>query len=480
MDRSVNAKSDEHQAWLRLLVTALRRHFQRLDKISLTGWGVIVLATALLQRAGLWLFYPPVSYSDTPAYWRLANAITGNWEFYDGTRTPGYPLLLALLKEDQAVYLAQMTMGVIVTLALFYMGWLVSGRAWFAGLVGLAHTLNPGQLFFEPNLLSETATTFWLGLTLAGVFVWLQRPERRSIVLGLGLGIAVSMTWLTRPLFVFLPVWLFLFLVWSEFRQAAPVKPAAAAARLGAFILPAALVLGGWLGFIQLRFGDWSLTTMSGYHMIQHTGHFFEYVPDRYAGLRDTYLKYRAEQIARHGNQTNTIWAAIPEMQEVTGHSFYELSRVLARLSVELIREHPELYLRSVVKGWWYFWRAPVYWTPSAFSWNTIGDLLSPLVLIGRLGLFALNLFFLATIVLALLWRRARQAWRIAPALWCIAGTVWASSVVQTLADHGDNPRFLVPLQSFVVLWVFWIIWQMLHSLRIMEGTLEPAADRTQ
>jgi hypothetical protein len=25
---------------------------------------------------------------------------------------------------------------------------------------------------------------------------------------------------------------------------------------------------------------------------------------------------------------------------------------------------------------------------------------------------------------------------------------------VQTLLDHGDNPRFLVPLQTWVLLWV--------------------------
>jgi len=29
-------------------------------------------------------------------------------------------------------------------------------------------------------------------------------------------------------------------------------------------------------------------------------------------------------------------------------------------------------------------------------------------------------------------------------------GLVWLISVVQTLADHGDNPRFLMPLQMLV------------------------------
>jgi len=37
------------------------------------------------------------------------------------------------------------------------------------------------------------------------------------------------------------------------------------------------------------------------------------------------------------------------------------------------------------------------------------------------------------------------------------------ASILQTLLDHGDNPRFLVPLQSLVVLWVLWFGWQLLR-----------------
>jgi hypothetical protein len=40
-----------------------------------------------------------------------------------------------------------------------------------------------------------------------------------------------------------------------------------------------------------------------------------------------------------------------------------------------------------------------------------------------------------------------------------LGGTIWTASVVQTLADHGDNPRFLVPLQAVVMLVVLRAIW---------------------
>jgi hypothetical protein len=53
--------------------------------------------------------------------------------------------------------------------------------------------------------------------------------------------------------------------------------------------------------------------------------------------------------------------------------------------------------------------------------------------------------------------------------IWCVAGCIWVASVLQTLLDHGDNPRFLVPLQSLVVLWVLWYGWQLLSRRSLVE-----------
>jgi hypothetical protein len=37
------------------------------------------------------------------------------------------------------------------------------------------------------------------------------------------------------------------------------------------------------------------------------------------------------------------------------------------------------------------------------------------------------------------------------PVLWLSLVMVWLISIVQTLLDHGDNPRFLVPIQMVVI-----------------------------
>jgi hypothetical protein len=227
------------------------------------------------------------------------------------------------------------------------------------------------------------------------------------------------------------------------------------------------LLLGGWVTFIHAKYGDWALTTMTGYHLIQHTGSYFEYVPDEYASVRDTYLKYREAQIAQFGTQTNAIWGAIPEISQASGYNFYDLSRLLARLSIQLIVEHPLLFAQNAVSGWWMFWRTAVYWSADALRYPSLVGGINLVVQVQRAALFLVNLVFILTSVYAGVieilsaLRPGRSFRRLAftsPSqrvyFWFLAGTVWIASILQTLLDHGDNPRFLVPLQSLVVLWV--------------------------
>jgi hypothetical protein len=442
-----------------------------------------VLAAALLVRAAMLAGYQPAVYSDTHSYRRLAGVLQqwlqGGSGGYDGTRVPGYALFLALTGTDQTAWLVQMGLGVLITLLLFYLGWKLSGQAWLGGLVALLHTLNLGQLFFESSLLTETLATFFLMLALAGL-VWGAelrrkagcRPGRLAWLAG-GMGLAAAAAVLTRPLFVYLPFLLALgvFFTW----QPAPFSALIRADRwrglgqalrqvfwpLAVMTLAVALPVLGWVRFIYNTYGFMSLTVMTGYHLVQHTGVFFEYVPDEEALLRDTYLWYRDVHIAETGTQTNTIWGAIPELSRVSGLTFYDLSRKLARISADLIRAHPDLYARNALKGWGLFWRAPVYWSPELLRWGAFQPLLEGLIWLQRILLVLANGFFVLTSLAALALKPLRQRLSLPAGLWVLAGAVWLGSIVQTLLDHGDNPRFLVPLQSLVVLWVVYVLFSL-------------------
>ena len=482
---------------LHTLSTKVSQRFASLTALQ-AAWFVLIVS--IIERLLLWLIYAPVVYSDTLTYRRLAEQILLGWPNYDGTRVPGYPLTLAVLGEDGCVYLAQLILGVLITFLLFYIAWRISSKAWFAALVALAHTLNLGQLLFEANLLTETISTFLVVAALAGVIHGLYLPAARRPWLAFLIGAAAGLEILYRPNFVYLPFWLFGWIVVAWQPEEPPIwRKGKLRAWLGEWVrliwrfirrqwlvlsaltLPVVCLVLGWMGFIHRTYGDWALSTMTGYHLVQHTGSFFEYVPDEYAELRDTYLRYRDERIARSGTQANTIWEAIPAMQEAAGLNFYDLSRILARISLQLIREHPVLFLRSVAEGWWLFWRVPVYWSPEALhpvlqELPGVVGVIKAVILLQRLGMFAANLFFIFTPLVLVIQRR----WGYSPSsdgersrwTWIgLLGAVWLASVVQAFLDHGDNPRFLVPLQSVVVVWFLYWMWQVgypgLRALRV-------------
>jgi hypothetical protein len=204
--------------------------------------------------------------------------------------------------------------------------------------------------------------------------------------------------------------------------------------------------------------------------------------------LRDTYIRYRDAQIAKYGNQTNSIWEAIPEMSRVSGYNFYDLSRVLAKISFQLILKHPWLFINSAIQGWWMFWRISVYWSAELVRFPQLVNALKVAVQIERMGLFLVNLgfifsslYFTISEFLSILRKRhTRTTVRFDhPAqrmvYWLLLGTIWITSILQTLLDHGDNPRFLVPLQSLVVLWVAAFTLQLLQNNRVANKTINQA-----
>lgn len=419
---------------------------------------------AAAERLLVWRVYAPIEYNDTRAYFRLGEVLSAsNLAGYDGSRVPGYPAFLALLGLDpSAVWGAQLILGWGITMLLFLLARWTTGKASLAFLAGGLYSFIPGLFLFESNLLSETLTSF-LVVSSFVLVVWLDRDVRdagRPVVLAI-LGTMAAWAGLVRALFFAFPAWLL---------------PFAATARRGGgkvswrdgmlFLAPAAILLGGWLGFMSNHFGMFAPDAVGGYHLIQHTGAFFELVPDEHAALRDTYLKYREERLAQGRDPTNAIWDAIPELTEVTGLGFYDLSRQVQRISVELILAHPGLYLRSAIDGWIGFWKAPVYWDPAWVEVPAIRGALGVLAGIGRGICWAANGAFLVLSLAAVTSRRARGALGIDRTALMAGGWVFLFSVLQSLPGDSDNPRFLVPLQMIVILVV----------VRSLDHWLRPAA----
>ncbi len=419
-------------------------------------WVFALAGMGLLQRAAMLTISAPTRFGDTPTYWRLAGVLADRgWSAYDATRVPGYPMFIGLLgQEEESVWLAQLALGLTSSLILFALAQWLTGSPPVAFAVAALYDLAPGQFLFESNLLSESLTTFLVLASLA-LFALLQESEDgwKRLVLAAILGWLASLAGLVRTLFFFLPLILLPFVLCVPDRWRDRL-------RIGAvFSLAPIVLLGGWIFFVYDHYDMLSPTTMGGYHLVQHTGAFFEYLPDEEAVIRDTYLEYRKARIAERDVQTNAIWEAIPTLSERTGLSFFGLSARLQELSLQLIRQHPDLYLRSVAEGWISFWKAPVYWQPDLFP-PAVASFLSIWKWVGRGAFLVANGLFLAGSLLVVVSRKIRLALRPPVFVYLSASLVLISSVIQTLVDHGDNPRFLVPLQMVVVLVMAWGCYQ--------------------
>ena len=408
-------------------------------------WGFLVGGVGLALRLGIWLSYGPASFGDTPSYLRLANALReSGLSGYDATRVPAYPAFLALLGGDpELVWIVQLMLGWTISILLFVFAWLSTGNAAFGAAVGMLYNFIPGPMLFESNLLSETLTTFFLVLSLA-LLVGMDRArsDRAAYLLAFAAGVSASLAGLVRPLFFLLSVWLLIF-IWFGPRR----KDLWAAA---SYAVAPLLLLGGWLVWMYSTYDMIAPTTMGGYHLVQHTGEYFEFLPDDTSAIRDTYIEYRDAQIAERGTQTNAIWDAIPAMSEASGLSFFALSAELQRLSLQLILKHPQLYLANVIQGWIDFWKAPVYWDRSLLNTEQVDGMLAAWISAGRLLTWTANAAFLLGSVLVVIWRKARERFGVDRYILVTGGLVWLASIVQTLVDHGDNPRFLIPLQTLV------------------------------
>lgn len=91
------------------------------------------------------------------------------------------------------------------------------------------------------------------------------------------------------------------------------------------------------------------------------------------------------------------------------------------------------------------------------------------MVPIGRGISIIANGLFLFISIIALM----RKGWRVrlgfGQQMVASAGLVWWISIVQTLVDHGDNPRFLVPLQMVVFYVVICSLWSYFHNTTSIE-----------
>lgn len=414
--------------------------------VTLFALGLICMSV----RIAVWATWSPTSEVDTPSYVDMAYILRSlDFSHYLGLRPPGYPLLLLLAALDfDRVWVLQSILGVAISLMVYSLTYSQTRSAAWAFLAGLAHSLNLNQLLFEASILTETFSAF-----LLVAVVWLLlRPlgaggQRLSVYVAAG--VAAGIASLTRPLLLYLgPLCLLvLFHDWRRVRVPLPSRLKWALF----FLAPWILLVVGWSLFNLVTVDYFGVTTLGGYEITNQTGAFIELAPEKYAAVKEVYLRYRAQRMAQFGTHVNTIHVAVHDLLKETGLSYSDLSRTLLRMSLELIAAHPIRYLKGVTRAWVDFWRQNIYWQANPRPglqlriWSLQWWLIQGAVLI-----------FLAVSSKAL-WSLVRGRRNPPVSIQCLLPTsiVLVGSVIQALIELGGNARYAIPFQPLVVLVAF-------------------------
>lgn len=427
--------------------------------LSVTRAVVLLTVIAVAIRVGVFLVYQPVTYPDSGTYITMASHIL-NFDFrdYNGWRTPGYPLVLLLAgKNHFFVWLIQATMGVVISLLLFWICFVYTSNATWSLFGGLSHSLALNQLFFEANILSETFSAFLVVLSVACLVSALRSGPRPWY--GVAAGGVSALATLTRPVYIFLgPLFIILVLLFERDAKRLAVG-------LGvAFLLP----LLGWAAFNKATIDYFGLSTMAGYNLSNHSGRFIEKAGDQYATIRDIYLKHREKKIAETGHHQMTIFEARDELREKTGYNDVTLAREFTKLSLDLFARYPMLYLKGVAESWASFWAAPNYMRPDKFTVPGAAKVVETMWPVERMFILIMN--FLAIAVSA--WVVVRAAWQRLkgrtglPIPLIVTCVIMATSVLQALVEFGENPRYGIPTQSLAVTLVLLAAWDLCSAVK--------------
>src|SRR5579875_331244 len=410
----------------------------------------VVVAAGLVARVLMVMSRPPVSDPDTASYVELARDIRlMSFRGWDGARTPVYPLLLLAggCNLDTA-RIVQILIGIATASILVLMVVRRTQSGVFAAMVGLAYVLDLGQMSFESALMSETLCTFFL---LASVFVLdhivsgRQMSERERLALCATLGLLTAVTALTRPLYSFVIV-IYFFAVRG---LAAPWQARTRwwAASLTALVAPAAGLMLAWCAFNWLTVGYFGLMSTVGFGLSNQSGEFMEMAPDRYAAIRDPYLRAVRRQLATSGSRFEPIFDAAPEIYRETGWSDVELSRRLTRMSSEMFASHPLLYAQGVSRAWIRFWVPGAYY--DVLLNHGQQGLMVRLWRLQKPFFFGINILFLLLSGSCLVrWVRRRPN---AGLVRYLVALVLVASLVQAAMELGENSRYSVPTYPVVL-----------------------------
>jgi len=413
-------------------------------------YALVVLVMGALGRL-LWriLVRPPFSLSVGDGSYAPAaqNILRVNFHAL-GYRVPVYPLLLALCGlNPRAIWVMQSILGIAASLMIFDIAFSRMRHGPFSLLFGFACSLIPEVLLYESLVDTEALTNFLLVTT-----IWLitrgDGAGESNMRYPLGLGSIVALAGLTHPLMICLVPVYYCFLV--------PLWPPAQILRRGNikktlfFALPVILLISGWCGFNYFNSGFFTPTTGAGQHLMSQVDPYVALAPDRFAVLRDAWLRSRQQTNDDFSRSPTGVYdGALPEMERQTGKTESQVCHELLSLALYLESHHPLLCLRRAELGWIMFWGEP---SSEEVEWVQGGNtrLVEFVTAIANFLVREVKGAFLVLALLSVLSVLLRLKIFTKVEYLIFTMVLWAS-VFAAFTNFGENRRYCVPFYMLIV-----------------------------
>lgn len=217
--------------------------------ITTFGLALGLRVTFVIVQLKLHVFDLNFNAPDSAGYRRIATALvhTGHYSFGGhptAYRTPGYPLLLALLfqfsRSTMFIALCQAILGAATCVVLGYAARHLGGKraAWATGLIAACY---PELIYWTGFVITETLYVFVIALSLLALARLLEAPTgSRALITGLLFGAAT----LVRPVILGLAIVLIVWgLLLPRWRRAAAVGAAGLAVALAPWVVRNELAL---------------------------------------------------------------------------------------------------------------------------------------------------------------------------------------------------------------------------------------------
>lgn len=429
---------------------------------------ILAVLLAIATRIILVRSYAPLYGNDSPSYAELGKMIQEtNFEQYDGRRTPGYPVFMLLLgNNNQLIRLFQHAFGLLSIFLVFRTLRLVM-PAHYCWPPILLMALSLQFPFYESIIQTEGLSV----LAVLASLYFFSAPSKNPLSRLSLVGVIASVGALIRPhLVILVPIYAVLYALHNRRSLHRILKGGVALA------LPFALLVGGWIGFNYYTLSQATFSTLPKGDLIAHMIHFVSDADDKYGEVKYAFVEALAvnqSQVEMADDNRAGYTAYVGQLLR-RDHikNRLELADTINAMAMDLIIKHPFAYLKEVFSAWLRFWRVHIIVYAECFPRDSI--------------LYGLAL---------LLWMPIKCAWLVAnfaflalcplfpvipmspekrALLFNIYGIMLCASASQAFTQYYDNARFAVPFQPLVAIAVAIMAALVVENLRRPKDKTQP------